>query len=173
MVRPSYKTVDRFEKEAYIASRNDVLVKSFVTDLWLKVISRAIDDLVIYQLYRAEGKELKEEEKEYESSAYNFLFNDEYTIPLDDYNVLVSCCRCEHQTLKLISLVVSEDFVCPECKAKVSSKTALMNVLEKQCRVEITLKELLSYLNLNDIDSFRDGCKKRIKDLVGKRKRSK
>jgi hypothetical protein len=171
MSRPSYKIVDNQERNAFIASRNDVLYKSFAMDLWLKVISRAIDDLVIYGLYRAEGKELKDDEKEYEASAYGFLFDEEYTIPLDDYPVIIQCLKCEEKTQKLMSLAISEDFICSGCKVKVSSKTAITNIVETKCKIEVSLNELLSYLGMENPEAFRSGCEKRIRELINKRRR--
>lgn len=171
MSRPSYKIVDNQERNAYISSRNDILTKSFATDLWLKVISRAIDDLVMYQTYRAEGKELRDDEKEYEATAYGFLFDEEYTVPLDDYIAIVKCQKCNNETEKLMSLVISEDFFCPECKNKITAKTAVANIVSTKVKVEITLEELLSYWGMDNIKAFRIGCKKRIKELINKRRR--
>jgi hypothetical protein len=169
MARPSYKIVDSVERKAYIASRNDILTKSFATDLWMKVINRAIDDLVIYGLYELEGKQLKEEEKEYRDSANGFLFDNEYTISLDDYDAVVRCLKCNMDTTKKMSIITSEDFICPNCKNKITAKTATTNVVSTCCAIEITLAELLSYWGIENVDTFRNGCKKRIKELISRR----
>jgi DNA-directed RNA polymerase subunit RPC12/RpoP len=170
MSRPSYRIVDNVERNAFISSRNDVLNKSFAADLWMKVINRAIDDLVIYTIYELEGKELKEEEKEYKESAYGFLFDENYTIALDDYEAIVRCQKCGQETPRRMSIVTSEDFVCPKCRNKITAKTAAGNVVNFSSRVETTLEELLSYWGMDNVEAFRTGCEKRIKELVSRRR---
>ena len=114
--RPSYTDVDSRDREAHIGSRSNILSKSFVTDLWMKVITRAIDDVALYKVMRHKGKKLKEEELENEASAFGFLFDNEYRIPMGDYLVDVTCPNCDVISTECISEVVGQRFKCPYCK---------------------------------------------------------
>ena len=60
----------------------------------MKVIHRAIDDIVIYRVSKDANKPIKEEELDAVNDAYGFLFHDEYKIPFDNYSVNVECSKC-------------------------------------------------------------------------------
>jgi hypothetical protein len=70
------------ERDLYIDNRESTLGKSWVTDLWVKVIKKAIDDLVLYTRISKNGGKLSEEELLYANTAYGFLFDPEYTIQI-------------------------------------------------------------------------------------------
>ena len=48
----------------------------------MRVIQKAIDDLALFTRMREDGEELSEEDTYYADTAYNFLFNPEYTIQI-------------------------------------------------------------------------------------------
>lgn len=53
----------------------------------MKVIKKAIDDLVLYTRIVKDGGTLSEEEKMNADTAYGFLFDPEYTIMIGDMEV--------------------------------------------------------------------------------------
>lgn len=77
----------RTDRDLYIENRETTLGKSWVTDLWMKVIKKAIDDLVLYTQIAKDGGTLSEEDKMNASTAYGFLFDPEYTIKIGDMEV--------------------------------------------------------------------------------------
>jgi len=166
MNRPSYKTVDTQDRDAQIGSRNNVLSKSFVTDLWMKVITRAIDDLALYEIMRSKGKTLKEEDVENEQSALGFLFDDDYKVPLDDYKVDVKCPKCNGISTGLLSSIVGQDSFCQQCNSIINRKYIEYTITEEQMIKDISLEELISLWGVEDIIGFRSGVKRRIKEIV-------
>jgi len=164
--RPSYTDVDYKDKEAYISSRNDVLNKSFVTDLWMKVILRAIDDVALYTIMRVTNKKLREEDLENESSALGFLFDEDYRIPMDDYLVDVICPECKNVSTEVISDVAGQRFFC-------SCGTITRNIeytLTGQQRIkDISLRELISLWGIDNIEEFRTGLRRRIDEIIAKK----
>ena len=167
--RPSYKIVDTQDRDAHINSRNDVLNKSFVTDLWMKVITRAIDDLALYEIMRRKGKELREEDLENEESALGFLFDDNYYIPMDDYLVDVKCSKCEGVWTELLSTVVGQNSKCQLCHTIISKKYIEYEITGQQRIKEISLRELISLWGIEDINGFREGTKRRVLEIVEKK----
>ena len=172
MSRPKYDDVDNDDRFAQLSSRTKTINKSFVTDLWMKVLHRAIDDLVLCRFIRESGKTIKPEDLELEESAYKFLFDDEYRIPFDDYNVFVTCSVCEDNVYEdRMSIVAAGESKCDICHVKQSEK-----ILDYDCEIadtqikDISLRELLSLWNINDINGFRIGTRKRIEELVMKKK---
>lgn len=75
------------ERQAYIGSRHQVLDRSWVTSLWMQVITKAKEDLALFIRMYEDGEDLSDEDKFYADTAYNFLFVEEYTISLGDIEV--------------------------------------------------------------------------------------
>ncbi len=170
--RPSYEEVDAEDRHIQLSSRTNVLSKSFTTDLWMKVITRAIDDVALYRMMRAQGKELKDEEKEFEESANAFLFDEEHHIPMDDYQVDVKCPKCEHLWQSTMSLAAGTDSICPSCSYKTNWKYTDYTATNNQVIKDISLKELISLWGVEDIVGFRSGCERRIKEIVANKLKS-
>jgi hypothetical protein len=167
--RPSYEQGDSRYRYAQLSSRTDVLSKSFTTDLWMKVITRAIDDVALYTFLHREEKELTEEELLLASSAYSFLFDDDYRIPIDDYEVDIVCNKCDDIWLSTMSEVAGTDVVCPLCGHKTGWKFTEYTITENQVVKEISLEELISLWGVEDIVGFRNGCKNRIEEIINKK----
>jgi hypothetical protein len=72
------------EENPYIGCRNNILDRSWVTELWMRVIQKAIDDLAVAIRMHEDGEPLSEEDKFNADTAYNFLFIDGYTISIGD-----------------------------------------------------------------------------------------
>lgn len=70
------------DKDLYIGNRENTLKKSWVTDLWMSVIRKAINDLALYSKVIQDGGKLSEEEITNAETAYGFLFDPEYTIQI-------------------------------------------------------------------------------------------
>lgn len=66
----------------------------------MRVIQKAIDDLALFTRMREDNEKLSEEDIHYANTAYNFLFNPEYTIQIG---------KMELTTEELISLWGCED----------------------------------------------------------------
>lgn len=170
--RPSYKKVDEADREAQLSSRTDILSKSFATDLWMRVISRSVDDAALYKFMRLTDKELKEEEEEFEASAWNFLFNDNHRIPMDDYLVDIRCSKCNRTWSEYMSKAAGSDSICPHCGHKVSWKYTTYTVTDNQVVRDISLEELIALWGVEDIKGFRAGCRRRINEIVQKKLQS-
>lgn len=164
--RPSYNEVDTLDRQIQLSCRNDVLSKSFVTDIWMRVITRAIDDVALYKIMRAQGKELSEEEAEFESSANAFLFDEEYRIPFDDYKADIKCPKCTHIWEAPMSLAAGSDSTCPQCNHTTNWKTTEYIITDDQIIKDISLEELISLWGVEDINGFRVGCRIRIDKMV-------
>jgi hypothetical protein len=133
------------------------------------VITRAINDVALYQLMRTQGKELKDEELEFEESAIGFLFDDSYTIPMDDFLVDIDCPKCEKTWSVSMSETAGKDSICPHCNHKTSWKHTTYEITENQTVKDITLKDLIAIWGVEDIDGFRDGVRRRIEEIVSKK----
>jgi len=90
--------------DAYIGCRDDILSRSWVTELWMRVIHKAIDDLAIAIRMYEDEEPLSEEDKYNADTAYNFLFVDGYTINIGDQEKSM-----EVTTAELISMWGCED----------------------------------------------------------------
>jgi hypothetical protein len=169
--RPSYKKADEEDKEAQIGSRSNILSKSFVTELWVKVIRRAIDDIALYQTIRKLGRTLSEEDLQFEESAYSFLFNDDHKFPVCDYFVDATCSKCNRVWTSYISSLSSGDkkIICPICRYPNTRKKLYCVIAKDQTISELSLKDLLEIWDVYNIDGFREGCRKEIKDKVERR----
>jgi uncharacterized membrane protein len=64
MNRPLYSEIDEKEKEAQRGSRTDTISKNFALELWMAVILKAIDDIVLYKYLESQQREITEEDKE-------------------------------------------------------------------------------------------------------------
>ena len=167
-----YKKADQADREAQLTSRNNVIGKSFVTDLWTKVLHRAIDDIVIYRIMKESSVELKPEDIELEESAYSLLFNNDHRICMDDYRVIVTCNFCNKTHTRYMSGFVRELLDCPFCKKTLNNKETEYYMLENQKVKNMSLAELLSMWNIHDVNRFRVGVKKRIEELIVRKKKA-
>lgn len=157
-------------REAFISSRNNILRKSFVTDLWMKVIHRAIDDIVMYRSMKDMGKELNEEDLEFEDTAYKFLFDDNYRIPVDDYLIDIECSKCKRKILgKMMSDLSNNKITCDFCKSKISPASVAYKESQNTITRDMNIRELLSLWGIEDIAGFRDGVLDRIEELTKKK----
>jgi hypothetical protein len=154
MTRPQYDQVDEEDRQAHIGSRSDILSKSFVTDLWMKVISRAVDDLVSIELLKKQNVVLKEEDKE---------------IALDDYLVDVVCVSCQWHSTSSMSEFSGHESICPNCNDLIDPRVCDYEITEQQVYRDISLRELLSVWEIEDIVGFRSGVRERIKVLTEKK----
>lgn len=132
----------------------------------MKVINRAIEDLSLYKLMRAQGKELKEEEVELEQTAESFLFNENHRVAMDDYQVDIICPKCQHRWESMMSSAAGLESVCPRCSYKTNWKFTEYELTENQVIKDISLEELISLWGVEDIDGFRKGCRRRIQEKV-------
>ncbi len=163
--RIEYSKQDKIDKEIHLHDRNDLTTKSNITDLWIKVLHKAVEDIVLFRLMKEEEKELTEEEKGYEKSAYGLLFDPKYKIPFDDYYVKVIC-KCGATKQQLISLVVAENYKCFNCSHKTSPKTTSFKFVQEQSLKELTLEDILAIWGIEDIEKFRKEIKYRIEKLI-------
>jgi hypothetical protein len=169
MIRPQYDQVDEEDRQAHLGSRSDVLSKSFVTDLWMKVISRAVDDLVSIELLKKQNVILKEEDKEIEETATSFLFDDNHRIALDDYLVDIVCVSCQWHSTSPMSEFSGHESICPNCNDLIDPRVCDYEITEQQVYRDISLRELLSVWEIEDIVGFRNGVRERIKVLTEKK----
>ena len=170
--RPSYNEVDIADREAQLGSRTNVLGKSFATDLWIKVIIRAIDDAALYKFMKLVNKTLNEEEQEDEKLAWSFLFNDDHRVPMGDYLVDVICPKCNGTWSSYMSHAAGSDSICIHCGHKTSWKYTTYQITNDQGIVDISLQELISLWSIEDLDGFRKGCRRRINEIVAKKLKS-
>lgn len=70
------------DRDAYIGSRDYILERSWVTELWMRVIQKAIDDLALFIRMEEDGEKISEEEWAYGETAHGFLFDPHYVIDL-------------------------------------------------------------------------------------------
>lgn len=164
--RPSYRIMDNEEREAQIGSRNNIISKSFVTELWMKVITRAIDDIALYHVMKKKGKTLTEEDLANEESAFGFLFDDDYFIPMDDYLVDLICPKCKTLWTDYLSTIIGQNYKCDSCQTIINKKYIQYTITDKQKIKDITLTELISIWGVEDIKGFRLGVKRRIDEIV-------
>jgi hypothetical protein len=169
MSRPDYSEADTNDRLAYIGSRSDVLSKSFVTDLWVKVINRAIDDIVIYRVSKDNNKPIKEEELETVNDAYGFLFHDEYKVPFDDYLVKVECLECTLVNTIKMSLFASDSEKCL-CGKIYNINLCTYTIIKDQRIKEVNLRQILEFWSIKNMSGFRNGVRERIEELIERKK---
>lgn len=171
-IREDYEEETSEEKQAYLSSRQPIIndFKKWPTELWMKVIQKAIEDAAFAQSLRNNGEQISEEIKEWEESALSFLFDDNHRIPFDDYMVEISCPRCGFTWTNYMSTASAETSICTECKYKINSKYIEYRIKSEQAIKEISLAELISLWGVENISMFRDGCKKRINELSQKKR---
>ena len=169
--REDYSFEEIEEKESYIQCRNDLVndYKMWATDIWMKVIRRAIEDAALCKTNRDHGIKLTEEEEQWEISALGFLFDPSWVVPFDDYFVDITCPKCQSIWSNLMSVVAAENSVCPKCKNSINPKYVTYNITEEQGIREIDLRELLSLWGVYNMEKFRNGCRHEI-EILSKRK---
>jgi len=165
----SYDEVDAEYRQAQLESRTEIISKTFVTDLWMKVLHRAIDDIVLYTIMRENGDRFKKEDLEFEASAHGFLFDDDYRIPMGDYRIFIVC-GCGYTYVDMMSVLSNGISQCPKCSYCQEEKDTEYRIVEPQKIKDVSLKELLGVWNIEDIDGFREGTLKRIEFLIKKKK---
>ncbi|MCK4260340.1 MAG: hypothetical protein KAX49_15290 [Halanaerobiales bacterium] len=155
-------------------SYDDILSNDQITDLWGNVIKKAIDDLGLFWKNLEDGKVLTLNDWDSATSAYCFLFNDNYTVFIDDYHINVYCPKC----MKIWSTRMSDytkllgkndkqvDISCPLCK-ETTPWSLLTYKIDKNKKVkETTLKSLVSTLGYNNIETLREKAMKIIRQIV-------
>lgn len=165
--RECYDDEELEERNATIESRQALFnsYKKWPTDLWLKVIQRAMDDAALAKAARDNDKVISSEMAEDEDSALSFLFNKDHKIPFDDYEVEIICPKCNIRWNAKMSTVSAVPSICTACKYKISTKYIEYRIANKKVKIEISLEELLSLFGIQNIEKFRDGCWKRIEEL--------
>lgn len=71
------------DRDVYIGSRDYILDRSWVTELWMRVIQKAIDDLALFIRMEEDGEKISEEDWLYGETAHGFLFDPDYRVSLD------------------------------------------------------------------------------------------
>lgn len=170
MIRPEYRKADQQERDAHLSSRNQILNKTYATAVWMKVIHRAVDDIVLYEVMQEYGERLKEDEIIDLESAKSFLFNDEHKIPFDDYEVIIICHICNKEKKSTMSEFSGEDLICLHCNAICSPSTSEYFTTPGVFIKDISLRELLSLWGIENLSIFRQGTKNRIEELKTKKR---
>lgn len=133
---------DRRENEACIESTK-INPLSTVKGLWAKVIQRAVIDLI--------------HKHKTSHSAYNFIFNDSYTIIIDDYDVIVKC-RCG--TYREKASIHFKTECCKNCKTLVDDIT----IASDQGKVvEYHARDIIELVIGDDVETFREKVRTLIK----------
>ena len=156
--RPEYTQVDQEYREAQLSSRNDLMHRASEVDLWMRVIHRAVDDIVLFTKVQQERK-LTEDEKEYLATASSFIFDDDYKIPMCDYNIEIFCSKCKKFWTEVMSVATSEELNCPICEHRVTWKSIKYRILDAESLKTASFKELLDLWDISDIKGFRDNVK--------------
>jgi DNA-directed RNA polymerase subunit RPC12/RpoP len=151
--RPEYTQVDQEYREAQLSSRNDLMHRASEVDLWMRVIQRAVDDIVLFTKVQ-QIRKLSEDEKEYLATANDFIFDDEYRIPIDDYNIEIFCGKCKKSWIERMSIATSEELNCPTCGHRITWKSIKYQVIDETLKT-MNLKELLALWDIKDIKGFR------------------
>jgi len=170
-IRENYSKEIEEEREASFSARQSISneFKKWPTDLWMKVIQRAIEDAAFAKSLRDSGKELSQEIIEWEESSLSFLFDPNHRIPFDDYLVEIACPKCEATWTNPMSVVSAEISICEKCKYKISTKYIEYRIIDEQVTREISLEELVSLWGVENMTMFRAGCRKRIDSLALKK----
>ena len=170
--RECYLEEELEERSVTIESRQELSesYKKWTTDLWMKVIQRAIEDAALAKSARDNDEEISEEMNKWEDSALSFLFNNDHKIPFDDYLVEIICPKCGNAWTNAMSVVSAEPSICSGCKYKISTKYIEYRITNEEVVSEISLAELISLWGIEDIEGFRDGCWDRIEELSLRKK---
>lgn len=163
--RESYEIEELEERNTTLEARESLIQnhKKWPTELWTKVIERAIEDAAHAKGLRDSNKKLSFDAQENESSALSFLFDPKHKIPFDDYVVEITCPKCKHVWHKPMSEASASKSKC-KCKYKISTKYIDSKITNKIVKKEISLEELVSLWGVDDIEGFRDGCWRRIEE---------
>lgn len=149
-----YYTVDKDFRDSYYGVRSDVTKKLFETDLWKRVIEKAVDDIIYYEALEIKQGKIKEEEKEFVREARSFLFNDNHKIHFDDYLVSVVCSICNETEEVYMSHLASGLEMCNNCSVMYSPEDTDQTI--KEVTKEITLREILEMMvGFDGISYFR------------------
>lgn len=173
--RESYLKEEIEERNSTISSRQSLSkeYKKWPTELWMKVIQRAIEDAALAKENRDKDKKISEEMKENEDSALSFLFNDDHRIPFDDFVIEIKCPRCNQKWKDTISKASEKNSVCSNCKYVINIKYIEYRITNEYITKSISLAELIEFWGVHDIEGFRDGCWNRIEELSRQKTKSK
>jgi len=158
-----YYEADLEDRDDYLGSRSDIIKRSGITKLWTKVIEKAKDDIVRYNVLRTKkpNKNLEIERKDKED-AEEFLYNDEHLFAFDDYKIKIICPICNTYHITYMSNLSSGVEMCNNCSCFYSSEDVPEYEVEHITK-EINLEELLSIIKPSkDINKFRERTKKEI-----------
>jgi hypothetical protein len=88
------------DRDAFFGSKDPVLERSWPTELWMRVIQKAIDDLALFTRMHEDGEVLTEEDIFHANTAYSFLFSEGYTFDLGGFDItldeLLEFWKCEN-----------------------------------------------------------------------------
>jgi hypothetical protein len=170
MERVRYKEADIIDQLALLSSRGSTFAKDGVSNMWIRVILRAVDDLILCEYkYRKNGS-LTDEEMEFETTANGFLFDYQWRIPLDDYLVNVICQKCKRgKSAKPMSKVAGNSSVCECCGHKTSWKYVVYETIPGQDIKDISFNELISSWGFENVNSVREYLKQYIETEVNSR----
>lgn len=132
------------------------------TDLWAKVISKAIDDIIAFELAKErKSVNIHKDIEPLAIEASHFLFSDDYFFPFDNYVICISCPTCTARHYIYMTEFSSSKFSCL-CGYLFAEPNNINYDIHEQEK-EINLKELISLWGLNNIKKFRELLIKEIK----------
>lgn len=132
-----------------------------LVDLWIKVIKRSIDDLVLFIDNKTEI------EQELFDSAHSFIFDDDHTIFLDNYWVLYHCQKCNNFIHELMSSF-SMSYKCSSCSSQVKGEDVYISDLMMYLNKECPAVDLFEMLGIEDIEGMRKRVRALVKAKTGK-----
>lgn len=147
------------------------LTDLFEYGIWIMAIKKAQEDIVLIDILEEEFKtgisdKYTDELKEYQKSAYGFLFDDDYRINFDDYRIKYICSDCGlDKTTRMSSFIKGDQCFCGKINKFESVDYEIVENLK-----EISFKELLSLFDITYINKFRSMMKKRIEVLKVKKR---
>lgn len=159
----------------------NVDINGFRGDLKLfeGIIIKAIDDLAFFRRSLEDNKNLTKEEWEYATTAYCFLFHDDYSIAIDDYYVDIECSYCDDIWVSKISELTQKldnsdhaEISCPLCKKNTSWSSLKYEKSKDFPALEAKLIDIISMWGYTNIDEFREKTKDRIEQLIVDRRRA-
>jgi hypothetical protein len=158
------------ERELYLNTRTDIRSTFSETDLWAKVITKAIDDIVTYLVFRNNTIENTKEYTEQQVKtnqeieflaieASHFLFSDDYCFPFEDYTVEIECLSCENKIQLDMSSLAKNKIFC-SCGLQFNPDNISYTIISTN--KTICLQELISLWDIDNITQFRNKLKKEI-----------
>jgi hypothetical protein len=150
-----------------------------ILKLFEGIIGKAIDDLAFFRRSLEDNKRLTEDDWEYATTAYCFLFHDDYSIAIDDYHVDVECSYCDDIWVARISELTQQlddndhaDISCPLCKRTTSWSAIKYERSKDFLALEAKLIDIISMWGYTNIDEFREKARDRIEQLIVDRRKA-